>query len=174
MSDTGTSSLDRLSDKVQAGDIVCQRDGADRICDQKKYIKSRMMFEDWTIHGVEAALHGQACIQELRREMRFARIALVPVYAHGDKFTKALAWAARAEEGKVVLVRQAGPSYTSKKCINGMIKPYTPPHERVSSLTFPTENHNWIEEFLEEICSFPNSPHDDQLDGISDERYRSS
>ena len=28
-------------------------------------------------------------------------------------------------------------------------------------------NVNWIEDFLEEICSFPNSPHDDQLDAVS-------
>ena len=26
---------------------------------------------------------------------------------------------------------------------------------------------SWIEDFLEEICSFPNSPHDDQLDAVS-------
>src|SRR4029077_19370861 len=124
--------------------------------EQKKYIKSRMMFELCTIHGVEAALHGQAFIQEIRRESTFARIALVPVRAQGDKFTRALAWAARAEEGKVILVRNAGPSYTSAKCVNGNINPYTPPHERISSLKFATQNYNWIEEFLEEICSFPN------------------
>ena len=49
-----------------------------------------------------------------------------------DKFTRALAWANRAEAGKVVLVRGA-----------------------------------WNEEFLEEVCQFPNGRHDDQVDAVS-------
>jgi predicted phage terminase large subunit-like protein len=46
--------------------------------------------------------------------------------------TRALLWAAKAEAGKVILVR--GP---------------------------------WIDEFLEEVCGFPNGTHDDQVDAMS-------
>jgi len=132
--------------------------------DQKRYIKERLRTERWTIHGVEVALHGQAFIQEIRRESTFARIALVPVRAQGDKFTKALAWAARAEEGKVILVRNAGPSYTNPRGVSAGPDRIGPIRNPVN---FAPPNYNWIEEFLEEICAFPNSPHDDQLDAVS-------
>ena len=49
-----------------------------------------------------------------------------------DKVTRSLLWAAKAEAGKVILVR--GP---------------------------------WIEDFIEEVCSFPNGAHDDQIDAMS-------
>jgi len=100
--------------------------------DQRKFVIDRMTKERDTEHGIEAAMHAQAFIQDLRRMPGLARFAIKPVRVTSDKFTRALAWANRAEEGKVILVR--GP---------------------------------WIHAFLEEVCSFPNSPHDDQVDAVS-------
>lgn len=100
--------------------------------EQRRYVIDRMTEETDTTHGIEIALHGQALVQELLRETRLMRSVLRAVRADKDKVTRALVWAAKAEAGKVVLVR--GP---------------------------------WIEEFLEEICSFPNGGHDDQVDAMS-------
>jgi predicted phage terminase large subunit-like protein len=95
-----------------------------------------MMMERNTEHGIEEALHGLAFIQELRRDPYLVGKAFRGIRVTADKFTRALAWANLAEEGKVVLVRTPG----------------TP---------------NWIPDFLEEICTFPNSAHDDQIDAVS-------
>jgi predicted phage terminase large subunit-like protein len=100
--------------------------------EQRRYIVDRIQKEPGTEHGIEQALHGQAFIQDLRREHRLFGRAFRGIKVTGDKFTRALSWANLAEEGKVVLVR--GP---------------------------------WIDAFLEEVCSFPNSRHDDQLDAVS-------
>jgi predicted phage terminase large subunit-like protein len=100
--------------------------------EQRRFIVDKIRTETNTEHGIEQALHGQAFIQELRREHRLFGRAFRGVTVTADKFTRALAWANLAEDGKVVLVR--GP---------------------------------WIDAFLEEICSFPNSQHDDQLDAVS-------
>ncbi len=50
-------------------------------------------------------MHGLAAIQELRREPTLAGIVLRGVKVDKDKMTRALPWAARAEGGKVALVR---------------------------------------------------------------------
>jgi predicted phage terminase large subunit-like protein len=100
--------------------------------DQRRYILGRILEERSTEHGIEHALHGLAFIQEFRREHRLVSRSFRAVKISGDKFTRALSWANRAEEGKVVLVR--GP---------------------------------WVEEFLEEVTSFPNGVHDDQIDAVS-------
>ena len=100
--------------------------------DQRRYILARMLEERGTEHGIEQALHGLAFIQEFRREHRLVSRAFRAVKVSADKFTRALSWANRAEEGKVVLVRGS-----------------------------------WIEEFLEEVTSFPNGAHDDQVDAVS-------
>lgn len=100
--------------------------------EQRRYILERIREERNTEHGIELALHGQAFVQELWREQRLSRSAFRGVRVSTDKFTRALAWANRAEAGKVVLVR--GP---------------------------------WIGEFLDEVCQFPNSRHDDQVDAVS-------
>jgi predicted phage terminase large subunit-like protein len=73
--------------------------------DQRRYIISRMREERNTVHGIEQALHGQAFLQELRRQERVFARAVTGVRVTADKFTRALAWAARAEDGKVVMVR---------------------------------------------------------------------
>ncbi len=100
--------------------------------EQRRYILQRIREEKDTEHGIEQALHGQAFIQELRREERLSSRAFRGIKVSTDKFTRALAWANRAEEGKVILVRGA-----------------------------------WIDEFLDEVCRFPNGPHDDQVDAVS-------
>jgi predicted phage terminase large subunit-like protein len=100
--------------------------------DQRKYIVERIREERDTEHGIEEALHGQAFVQELWREEHLSRHAFRGVRVTTDKFTRALAWANRAEAGHIVLVR--GP---------------------------------WIDAFLDEVCHFPNSAHDDQVDAVS-------
>jgi predicted phage terminase large subunit-like protein len=100
--------------------------------EQRRYVIDRMSDEKETTHGIESALHGQALVQDLLRETRLMRSVLRSVRADKDKVTRALVWAAKAEAGKVILVR--GP---------------------------------WIEGFLEEVCSFPNGTHDDQVDAMS-------
>jgi predicted phage terminase large subunit-like protein len=50
-------------------------------------------------------LHGQALVQDLRREREIRFRPLKSVKVDGDKLTRALAWANLAEEGKVILVR---------------------------------------------------------------------
>jgi predicted phage terminase large subunit-like protein len=100
--------------------------------EQRKLVVDRLTKERDTEHGIESALHAQAFIQDLRREPSLARHAIRLVRVTNDKFTRSLAWANRAEEGKVILVR--GP---------------------------------WLNQFLDEVCSFPNSPHDDQVDAVS-------
>ncbi len=73
--------------------------------EQRKYILERMKEENFTEHGIESALHGQAFVQELRREPAYRRNAFRAIQVSSDKFTRALSWANLAEEGKVHLVR---------------------------------------------------------------------
>jgi predicted phage terminase large subunit-like protein len=73
--------------------------------EQRKFIIERMQAEKNTEHGIEEALHGKAIIQDLRRERHLTRQAFRGVKVTADKMTRAAAWASRAEEGKVILVR---------------------------------------------------------------------
>jgi predicted phage terminase large subunit-like protein len=73
--------------------------------EQRRYVVERMKDEKDTRHGVEAALHGQALVQDLRRDPSIRFRPLRAVRVDGDKLTRALAWANLAEEGKVILVR---------------------------------------------------------------------
>jgi predicted phage terminase large subunit-like protein len=79
---------------------------ADRIewPDQARLIRRLMRAERDTMHGVEKALHGLAAVQELMRDETLAGIHLTAVNVHKDKVSRALPWAARAEQGKVALV----------------------------------------------------------------------
>jgi predicted phage terminase large subunit-like protein len=116
--------------------------------EQKQFIFQRMMLERNTEHGIEEALHGLAFIQELRRDPRLFGRAFRGIRVTTDKFTRALSWANLAEEGKVILVRGSS--------LNRSF------HAAAGSCS-----SNWIEDFLDEVCSFPNSPHDDQIDAVS-------
>jgi len=75
--------------------------------EQRRYVIERIKAERDTQHGIELALHGQAFIQELRREVKLGSSAFRGVRVDTDKFTRALAWANLAEEGKVYIVRGA-------------------------------------------------------------------
>lgn len=73
--------------------------------DAKKIITTTMLNEPGAVHAIEEALHGLAAVQELRRDQALARITLRGIRVDKDKTSRALPWAARAEAGKVVLVR---------------------------------------------------------------------
>ena len=75
--------------------------------EQRKFLIEKMLAEKNTRHGIEKALHGQAFVQELRRVAEIRHVPLKDVKVDGDKFTRALAWANLAEEGRVILVRGA-------------------------------------------------------------------
>ncbi|MEP7077021.1 MAG: phage terminase large subunit [Acidobacteriota bacterium] len=100
--------------------------------EQRRYLVNRLKDERNVEHAVELALHGQALIQDLRREPGVRATALRGVQVSTDKITRALAWANLAEEGKLILVQGS-----------------------------------WHHDFLEEVCRFPNAPHDDQVDAVS-------
>jgi predicted phage terminase large subunit-like protein len=73
--------------------------------DAKRIIMQTMLAEPSTQHGIEEALHGLAAIQELRREPSVVNVALRGIHVDKDKISRALPWAARAEAGKVKLIR---------------------------------------------------------------------
>lgn len=73
--------------------------------DAKRIIVQTMLNEPQTYHAIEEAMHGLAAIQELRRLPELANIALRGVRVDKDKTSRALPWAARAEAGRVALVR---------------------------------------------------------------------
>ncbi|MEQ1762976.1 MAG: phage terminase large subunit [Pyrinomonadaceae bacterium] len=73
--------------------------------EQRRYIIERMKAERNTEHGVEAALHGKALIQDLRRDGANRAYAFKEIKVATDKLTRALAWLNLAEAGKLFLVR---------------------------------------------------------------------
>lgn len=100
--------------------------------EQRRYVIERVQSEDNTVHGIERALHGQALVQDLRKDATLRGRSIQAIAVDTDKFTRALAWAALAEEGRVRLVEGT-----------------------------------WIDQFVDEICSFPDGEHDDQVDAVS-------
>ena len=129
--------------------------------EQKRFITEKLRTERNTEHGIEHALHAQAFVQELRRQPGLITRPIRLVRPAHDKFTRALSWANLAEEGKVVLVR--GTSSGSNSRTNGGSNSRTNNTSNNPAFRQP----NWIEAFLEEITTFPNSAHDDQLDAVS-------
>lgn len=75
--------------------------------DARKVITQTMLAEPTVLHAVEEAMHGLAAIQEFRRDPDLRSVALRGIRVDKDKLTRALPWAARAEGGKVVLIRGA-------------------------------------------------------------------
>lgn len=73
--------------------------------EQRRYVIERVRSEDNTVHGIEKALHGQALVQDLRKDATLRGRSIQAIAVDNDKFTRALAWAALAEEGKVRLVQ---------------------------------------------------------------------
>jgi len=73
--------------------------------EQRRYVIGRLRQERNTAHGVEKALHGQALVQDLLRDVKVRGKPLQAVKVDSDKWTRALSWSNAAEEGKVVLVQ---------------------------------------------------------------------
>lgn len=73
--------------------------------EQRKYILERFHWEPRTEHAITKAIHGASFVQDLRRLPAARGVAFRAVTEKGDKFTRALAWANRAEEGRVFLIR---------------------------------------------------------------------
>jgi predicted phage terminase large subunit-like protein len=73
--------------------------------DARRVIAQTMQAEPNVLHAVEEAMHGLAAIQEFRRDPDLRGVALRGIRVDKDKLTRALPWAARAEGGKVALVR---------------------------------------------------------------------
>lgn len=105
--------------------------------DIRKRIKETMLSEPRTIHGVEAALHGAAVVQDLMRDPDLVGISLRAVHVDGDKAVRATPLADRAEAGKLVFVRES-----------------------------PLDDA-WIDAWVDEMCSFPFGDHDDKVDAAS-------
>lgn len=75
--------------------------------DARRVMIQAMQAEPETMHAIEEAMHGLAALQELRRDPALAGVVLRGIRVDKDKLTRALPWAARAEGGKVALVRGA-------------------------------------------------------------------
>lgn len=73
--------------------------------DTKAIMKRTFLSERGTIQLVEKAIQGATAVQEFRRDPELANVTIQGVDVHRDKVTRALAWSARAEEGRVKLVR---------------------------------------------------------------------
>jgi phage terminase large subunit-like protein len=161
--------------------------------DQRRYIIDRMLNERDTQHGVELALHGQALLQDLRRDPKLRGKILRGVKVSTDKLTRALTWAPTAEEGKVILIRNAdfGMRNEMHKPVRQQGRPQNlnalhdpcdteisprrsgrhrnPPEasDEIPHSEFPIPHSPWIEDLLDELSAFPNGTHDDQIDAIS-------
>ena len=74
---------------------------------QRKIMSQTMLAEKGmnVVHGIESALHGAVALQDLRADKNLLSIPLQGIGVHKDKLTRALPWIARAEAGKIKLVR---------------------------------------------------------------------
>lgn len=84
------------------------------------------------VQGIEDVGAQKGMYQSLMREPALVGLAFSPVPVNKDKMIRAQPWLARAEQGKVVMVRG-----------------------------------EWNAAFLDEVCAFPETDHDDQVDTIS-------
>jgi predicted phage terminase large subunit-like protein len=73
--------------------------------EQRRFVLSKMFLERGVEHGIEAAMHGQALVDDIRREWMFRASAFRAIRVTTDKVTRALSWSNLAEAGKVFLVR---------------------------------------------------------------------
>ena len=73
--------------------------------DQERIIASTVLAEPGTDQGIEKALHGIAVLQTLARRRDLVSTTIRGIDVDKDKLTRALPLAARAEQGKVALVR---------------------------------------------------------------------
>jgi len=82
--------------------------------------------------GVEKVGFQLAAIQDLMRQPDLMGVAIKGIPVDRDKLSRALPWLARAEQGKMKLIRGS-----------------------------------WNAAFLDEVCAFPETEHDDQVDAVS-------
>lgn len=75
--------------------------------DQERLMRQTLLIERDTLHGIEKALHGIAALQTLLRAPELASVTIRGIDVDRDKLSRALPLAARAEQGKVALVRGA-------------------------------------------------------------------
>jgi predicted phage terminase large subunit-like protein len=73
--------------------------------DQEKIMRQTLLTERETVHGIEKAIHGLAALQTLLRVPELARVTIRGIDVDRDKLSRALPLSARAEQGKVCLVR---------------------------------------------------------------------
>lgn len=73
--------------------------------EQERIIVQTALAEPGTTHGIEKALHGIAALQTLMRRRDLLRTTIKGIDVDRDKLSRALPLSARAEQGKVVLVR---------------------------------------------------------------------
>ena len=74
--------------------------------DQERIMLQTMLLEGTGVEqGIEKSLHGIAAVQTLLRRRELARISVRGIDVDKDKLTRALPVAARAEQGKLTLVR---------------------------------------------------------------------
>ncbi len=146
--------------------------------EQRRFVIERILAEPDTEHGIELALHGQALIQDLRREPEIRGHMLRGVKVAADKFTRALAWAPLAEEGKVILVRNRDTPVPKKRSGDTPVPTGAPApaflresgNQAASGLwdkSVPAPSGGWIDDFLDEAAAFPVGQHDDQIDAVS-------
>lgn len=75
--------------------------------DQEKIMKATLFTERETQHGIEKALHGLAALQTMLRDPDLVDVTVRGIDVDRDKLSRALPLSARAEQGKVCLVRGA-------------------------------------------------------------------
>jgi len=75
--------------------------------EQERILSQTMLAEPQMAHGIEKALHGLAALQTLLRKPELARTTIRGIDVDRDKLSRALPLSARAEQGKVALVRGA-------------------------------------------------------------------
>lgn len=73
--------------------------------DQERVLVTTMLSEQTVQHGIEKALHGIAAVQTLARRRDLVGTVVRGIEVDKDKLSRALPLAARAEQGKVALVR---------------------------------------------------------------------
>jgi predicted phage terminase large subunit-like protein len=152
--------------------------------DQRRYIIDRIIHERDTEHGVELALHGQALMQELRRDPALRGRSFRGVKVSTDKLTRANTWAPIAEEGKVILVRTSVPPAVAGGALPSAARHRDDLETADTEISPPVKHHplhpvhpvknspqpthtDWISDLLDELSAFPNGTHDDQIDAIS-------
>jgi predicted phage terminase large subunit-like protein len=73
--------------------------------DQEKIMATTMLTEPRVVNGIEKAIHGLAALQVLTRRKDLLRVTIKGIDVDRDKLSRALPLSARAEQGKVCLIR---------------------------------------------------------------------